>query len=120
METQLTPQEQAVVNSVFAGLSPGNTDSKITTSTVGVSSGQLIGGDPNRITIIFINKSPNSIYIDFAPITTLGDGILLTPNGGFFNTRAWEDFILTKQPWHARASGAGSKLAIVNVTQFRS
>lgn len=85
--------------------------------TVGVTSTEVSGGDPERVNMVLINLSPANIYIAPRVVPTTGRGILLGASGGGVVFDAEIDGILTTLQWFGVATAAGSTL--YRVTQRR-
>ena len=79
---------------------------------IGVASQQILPVNASRMGVLFINDSPNIIYLHKGPDpAVLNTGIRLNPNGGSWQ----EDIALTsvwKGQWHAIATVAASNLCI--------
>jgi len=95
----------------FTGIQ-GFTNSQTETTLTNVSVPNVVTpvclNNPRRLTGLFINTSSDLIYMGFDQSISIGDGILLVPNGGSFNTKSWEDYGLTGYAMFAiSATGAG-------------
>lgn len=78
--------------------------------TVGTTAVQLFRKNPNRIGMLVVNLSTNTLYLGFDPNTAATRGIVLDPNGGQASSWIDEDAHLTQKEWWIIASGAGSAL----------
>jgi hypothetical protein len=105
-------------NSVIglSGIGVSNTESTQSTATVTGTAAQVSVNNPNAISRLFINLSADNIFLLTDPSVSTINGIFLVANGGYFNTKSWEDFGLTGLPWYAVSSGISSGLMIVETT----
>jgi len=76
---------------------------------------QLLQNNPDRLAIIVINLSPNTVWIAFDRNVSSSHGILLTPNGGSAMFIADEDLELVGYPLFAVASADNSDVYVVEV-----
>jgi hypothetical protein len=98
------------------GLRADQTETKLTVPVVGTSFSQVAINNPNRLTGLFINVSTSSIWIFPNTNVSLGNGILLIPQGGDFKVEQWEDVGFAYFPWYAIASAGGSNLMFIETS----
>lgn len=77
---------------------------------VGVAVLQLIGGNPNRLSLYVVNLSANIIYLAPDEQVAADHGLYLAPNGGSIVLKRHEDFEFVTLPFWVVASGAASDL----------
>jgi len=82
-----------------------------TFATVGVASALIRRPFFQRKSVLFVNTSPNIIYLAKERDAVIGSGIPLYANGGFYGEPDNAGKIWLGS-WHAIASVAGSNLAI--------
>jgi len=86
--------------------------------TAGLSVGQVFGNDPERVSVLIVNTSANSVYLGFDESVSASNGILLSANGGSFEINAIEDMMLPVRAIYALAAGAGSTLYVLTARRF--
>lgn len=70
------------------------------TSTVGVDPVEVAQQDPNRVVLLFVNMSANTIYLSPQKDVSPTRGIFVDANGGFVLLKKEEDFSLcTNRLW---------------------
>jgi len=82
-------------------------------STIGTSETELLGGDPERVTVTIVNLSSNDIYLAFRPGVSAGQGIVIGSGGGALNLNAEDDGILVTRPMYVVAAGASSNVYVL-------
>ena len=83
--------------------------------TVGVAAAQLLGANPERVSVLFLNLSANSVYLSPKPNAATTNGIYLAANGGVFSTNADDDGVFPATAFYAIAGGAGSQMYILQM-----
>lgn len=68
---------------------------------VGITVVPLVQGDPERITIMFINLGTGNVFVSPDSVPSSAHGILLGPNGGIFAANVFQDGILPTLAWSA-------------------
>ena len=81
--------------------------------SVGTAQGQIMGNDPERVSVLLINLSSNTIYIGFNEGVGSANGIILTSLGGSLSYDVTNDYILPTLQVNAVAGGAGSNLYVL-------
>jgi len=81
--------------------------------SVGVAQSQVMGNDPERVSVLLINLSANTIYVGFNEGVGSTNGIILTPLGGSVAYDVTNDYILPTLQVNALATGAGSNLYVL-------
>jgi hypothetical protein len=84
-----------------------------TTSAIGVASIPIASKNPNRVSILFVNLSVNSIYISPLPDVSSTKGIYLASNGGYAMFQFDKDFQMVITEWYGIATGAASNVFIL-------
>ena len=81
--------------------------------SVGTGQQQIMGNDPERVSVLLINLSANTIFIGFNEGVGSSDGILLGANGGSVAYDVTNDYILPTLQVNAVATGAASSLYVL-------
>jgi hypothetical protein len=71
--------------------------------------------NPNRLGLVFVNTGGNNVYLAPSRDVSVGQGILLTANGGSMSMNILEDFELVNMEWFGIADGAASTCYVVEV-----
>jgi|WetSurMetagenome_2_1015567.scaffolds.fasta_scaffold393516_3 hypothetical protein len=83
------------------------------TSTVGVTTTQILSQNPNRVSILILNISANGIYISPLRDVSSTKGVYLAPNGGYIMFQFDKDFQMVTSEFHSIATGAASPIYIL-------
>jgi len=75
---------------------------------------QVLGNDPERVSVLLINLSLNTIYIGFNESVGSANGIILTPGGGAVAYDVENDFLIPTLQVNALATGANSSLYVLS------
>jgi len=86
-----------------------------TAESIGVAAGQVIGNDPERVFVLLVNLSANTIYVSFDTNVSSTNGILLAANGGSLEMDVESDLIFPIRALYALAAGAGSMLYVLTM-----
>lgn len=89
-----------------------------TPGTVGTTSARLVQNNPERVNLLVINLSVNTVYLRPISPATAAAGIVLAPNGGSFSTNMMDDLVLPSYAYHAIASGAASDVLVIEVVRY--
>lgn len=96
----------------------GRFDATDTPAQVGTSSAVLVKNNPERVNLLVINLSVNTVYLRPNNPATTAAAIILAPNGGSFSTNLLEDLVLPSYQYHAVASGAASDVLVIEVARY--
>ena len=69
---------------------------------------KILSYNPNRLAVVIVNTGANNVYLAPSRIVAVGQGILLTANGGSATLNILEDFDLANMEWFGIADGAAS------------
>ena len=83
------------------------------TESIGTTSSEVIGNDPERVSILLVNLSGNTMYIGLEAGVSSTNGILLAANGGSYQVDVEEDLLFPIRAHHAIAAGASSTLYVL-------
>ena len=84
------------------------------TVTVGTTSVEVIGNDPERVSLLLVNLSGNTMYIGLEAGVSSSNGILLAANGGTYQVDVEEDLLFPIRAHHAIAAGASSTMYVLS------
>lgn len=90
----------------------------VSVPSIGTTQSQIFGNDPERVSLLLINLSINTIYVGFDEAVGANKGIILEANGGYVSFNAKDDFILTTLQMNAVATGANSNLYVLTQTRI--
>ena len=90
----------------------------ITVESVGVAQSRILRNDPERVFVLLVNLSVNTIFVGYDEQVSSGRGILLGSNGGTYQVDVEEDFTLPINSMFALATGAASNLFVVTVRRI--
>lgn len=90
----------------------------VAVSDIGTTQSQILGNDPERVSLLLINLSVNTIYVGFDEAVGSSKGIILEANGGYVSFNAKDDFILTTLQMNAIAIAALSSLYVLTQTRI--
>ena len=76
---------------------------------------QVFGNDPERVFVLLVNLSANTIYVSFDTNVSSTNGILLAANGGSLEMDVRSDLIFPIRAIYALAAGAGSMLYVLTM-----
>ena len=83
-------------------------------ANVDTDQSQVLGNDPERVSVLFVNLSLNTIYIGFNEGVGSANGIILTPLGGNVAYDVENDFLIPTLQVNAIATGANSSLFVLS------
>jgi hypothetical protein len=86
-----------------------------TSESIGTSVAQVFGNDPERVFVLLVNLSANTIYVSFDTNVSSTNGILLAANGGSLEMDVRSDLIFPIRAIYALAAGAGSMLYVLTM-----
>lgn len=87
---------------------------------IGTTAEELLGGDPERVSIVMMNLSANDVYISPRSEVSSTAGIRLPANGGSVTLDVDEDGVLVSRQWYAVATGAASQMFVVTTRRVTS
>ena len=96
----------------------GHTAETVDVVSVGVVQATVLRNDPERVFALFVNLSPNTIFIGFDQLVGAARGILLPANGGSYQVDVEEDFTIPIRAHFALASAAASNLYVLSVRRI--
>jgi hypothetical protein len=96
----------------------GRFQSSDSTPSVGTSVSTIVQNNPERVNLLIINLSANTVYIRPNGVPSATAGIVLAPSGGSFSTNMLEDLVLPSYAYSALATGAASALLVIEVTRY--
>ena len=88
------------------------------TKSIGVTVGNVLTPDPERVMYAVVNMSSNLMYVHFEQDVSNTNGIFLAANGGSIEVYVEADLVLPTFPLYAVSDGASSPLYVVEVRRF--
>lgn len=82
---------------------------------VGTSIISVARQNPNRVALLFVNLSANTVYLSPDGVPSSTHGIALGANGGFLALNYRDDMSLCGMEWAGIASGAGSDIFVLEL-----
>lgn len=82
---------------------------------VGTAVEELLGGDPERVLVFFLNLSANTIHVGLRNIVSSTNGIILAASGGSVSFNAIEDGTLPTRQFFVIAGAAASQMYILSL-----
>ena len=76
--------------------------------TLGVAAAQALRQNPTRLAFLFVNLSPNVMYLTPLGTPSAAKGVYVGPNGGSFSVLAEEDGEVVAWEWRGLAVAAAS------------
>lgn len=86
--------------------------------SVGTTAAEVLRNDPERVFVLMVNLSVNTIYVGFDQRVSSSRGIVLASNGGSYQADVEEDFTLPIRSMFAVSTLAGSNLYVVTVRRI--
>ena len=84
-------------------------------ASIGVTAVRILPSNPNRFAWIFIDLSPNLIWLLNSNLVSPSNGIQVAASGGNVISDWEEDFELVSNEWWAVAGGAASSFLVVEI-----
>tara|TARA_Y100000758_G_scaffold302697_1_gene271315 strand:+ start:1375 stop:1752 length:378 start_codon:yes stop_codon:yes gene_type:complete len=89
-----------------------------TSVTVGTAASTLITGDADRLGLLLLNLSSNTVYVSINNDVSATNGIRLGANGGSVALNVTDDGMIQTRTWYGLATGAGSSMYILELSRF--
>ena len=89
-----------------------------TSVTVGTGVSTIIGGNPDRLGLLILNLSSNTLYVSIDNSISATNGIRLGANGGSVALNVTDDGMIQTRTWYGLATGAGSSVYVLDLTRF--
>lgn len=86
--------------------------------SVGTTQSEVLRADPERVFVLLVNLSTNTMYVGIDSQVSSSRGILLASNGGSFQVDVEEDFTVPIRSFHAISTGASSNLYVLSVRRI--
>lgn len=83
--------------------------------TVGTDVQELLGGDPERVQVVVVNLSANTVFIGWRSTVSAANGVRLGANGGSASFNADDDATLPTRQLFGVATGAASQIYILTL-----
>lgn len=89
-----------------------------TTATVGTTVSQVVGSDPDRLGLLILNLSNNTVFIGIENNVSTTNGIRLGANGGSVAFNVTDDGMIQTRTMFGLATGAGSQIYVLSLSRF--
>ena len=89
-----------------------------TSVTVGTGVSTIIGGNPDRLGLLILTLSSNTLYVSIDNSVSATNGIRLGANGGSVALNVTDDGMIQTRTWYGLATGAGSSVYVLDLTRF--
>jgi hypothetical protein len=89
-----------------------------TSVTVGTAVSTVIGSNPDRLGLLILNLSSNTVYVSIDNSVSATNGIRLGANGGSVALNVTDDGMIQTRTWYGLATGAGSSVYVLDLTRF--
>ncbi|MFQ6006121.1 MAG: hypothetical protein ACE5OQ_11520 [Woeseia sp.] len=96
----------------------GPTAELVATESVGTTQSEILRNDPERVFVLIVNLSVNTVHIGYDAGVSSTNGIQLSSNGGTYQTDVEEDFTVPIRAHHAVAGAANSTLYVLTVRRI--
>ena len=88
------------------------------TATIGTSVSQVVGSDPDRLGLLLINLSANTVFVGLENTVSTTNEIRLGANGGSVSFNVTDDGMIQTRNMFAIASGAASAVYVITLSRF--
>jgi hypothetical protein len=89
-----------------------------TSVSVGTSVSTIIGGNADRLGLLILNLSNNTVFVSIDNSVSATNGIRLGANGGSVALNVTDDGMIQTRTWYGLATGAGSSVYVLDLTRF--
>lgn len=88
--------------------------------SIGIVQTEVLRNNPERVFVLFVNLSVNTMYVGYDEAVGSTRGILLAPNGGSYQADVEEDFTIPVHAHHVVSTGVLSNLYVLTVRRIRT
>lgn len=88
------------------------------TATIGTTVGTVIDSDPDRLGLLVMNLSTNTVYVGIENNISATNGIRLGPSGGSISFNVEDDGMILTRRIYGLATGAGSSVYTLSLSRF--
>ena len=89
-----------------------------TVVSIGVTDTAVVGVDPERVFVLCVNLSVNTVYLGYDSAVGSARGIILAASGGSYQVDVEEDFMLPTRALRAVATGGSSSMYVVTARRI--
>lgn len=89
-----------------------------TSVSVGTAVSTIIGGNADRLGLLILNLSNNTVFVSIDNSVSATNGIRLGANGGSVALNVTDDGMIQTRTWYGLATGAGSSVYVLDLTRF--
>lgn len=76
---------------------------------------KVLSYNPNRLGLVFVNTGGNNVYLAPSNNVAVGEGILISANGGSISLNILEDFEFASMEFYGISDGAASTCYLVEI-----
>lgn len=88
--------------------------------SIGTTQSEVLRNNPERVFVLFVNLSANTMYVGYDDAVGSARGIVLAPNGGTYQVDVEEDFTIPVHAHHVISTGVTSNLYVLTVRRIRT
>jgi len=88
------------------------------TSSIGTTVGTVIDSDPDRLGLLVMNLSTNTVFVGIENNISSTNGIRLGPSGGSISFNVEDDGMILTRRIYGLATGAGSSVYTLSLSRF--
>tara|TARA_B100001059_G_scaffold88039_1_gene86466 strand:- start:2705 stop:3103 length:399 start_codon:yes stop_codon:yes gene_type:complete len=88
------------------------------TTTVGTTISSIVESNPDRLGLLILNLSTNTVYVAIENNPSATNGIRLGANGGSVAFNVTDDGMIQTRAMFALATGAASSVYVLELTRF--
>lgn len=86
--------------------------------TIGTAVGTVIDSDPDRLGLLIVNLSANTVFIGIENNISATNAIRLGPSGGSISFNVEDDGMILTRTFYGLATGAGSPVYTLSMSRF--
>lgn len=86
--------------------------------TTGASVVQAVGGNGDRVGLLFVNQGSNDAFIAVGPNPGATNGIRLTQAGGSASFNVRDDYTLPSRNWFVVSPAGASNVYVLEIVRF--
>lgn len=115
---QLPAPSVGAAQSYIEGVYGGPTEEQDSGASVGTTATKLLGNDPERLAVTFINLGSEPVYLMYDDAVSTTRGIVLTTNGGGVSLNVRDDQTLPTREWWALTSTGSSDMVVISTRRY--
>jgi len=88
------------------------------TTTIGTTVSEVVGSNPDRLGLLILNLSNNTVFVGIENNVSTTNGIRLGANGGSVAFNVTDDGMIQTRALYGIATGAGSQIYVLSLSRF--